>query len=139
MGRECVEIYDSFVWMPEVLADEDNGIANRPAEDRYYLDTVLTKFDHHFDVHNFRNIKRQEFLNSKRGQLSVMDYIEELQRKAEYCQYIAQKDGFICDMIINGDKRQKVFGKAHGNSSRPINIGKGDSNVSSHRTHKRSH
>ncbi|KAH3820844.1 hypothetical protein DPMN_122593 [Dreissena polymorpha] len=34
MGRECVKIYHSFIWMPEVLADEDNGIAHRPAEDR---------------------------------------------------------------------------------------------------------
>ncbi|KAH3862688.1 hypothetical protein DPMN_025661 [Dreissena polymorpha] len=87
--------------MPKVLADEDNGIAHRPAEDRYDLDTVLTKFDHHFGVHNFRNIKRQEFLITKRGQLCVMEYIAELQRKAEYFQYGAQKDGFICDMIIN--------------------------------------
>ncbi|KAH3746460.1 hypothetical protein DPMN_180868 [Dreissena polymorpha] len=83
MSRECVNIYDSFVWMPEVLADQDNGIAHRPAEDRYDLDNVRTNFDHHFGVHNFRNIKRQEFLNTKRGQLSVMDYIAELQRKAE--------------------------------------------------------
>ncbi|KAH3863591.1 hypothetical protein DPMN_026579 [Dreissena polymorpha] len=111
MGRECVKIYDSFVWMPEVLADEDSGNAHRPAEDRYDLDTVLTKFDHHFDVHYFRNIKRQEFLNTKRGQLSVMDYIAELQRKAEFCQFRAQKDGFMCDMIINGINDKKCSEK----------------------------
>ncbi|KAH3883097.1 hypothetical protein DPMN_007047 [Dreissena polymorpha] len=32
MGRECVKIYHSFVWVPEVLADEDRGIANMPAK-----------------------------------------------------------------------------------------------------------
>ena len=80
MGRECVKVYDSFVWMPKVLVDEDSGIAHRPEEDRYDLVTLLTKFDHHFGVHNFRNIKRQEFLNTKRCQLSVIYYVAELQR-----------------------------------------------------------
>ncbi|KAH3820843.1 hypothetical protein DPMN_122592 [Dreissena polymorpha] len=40
-----------------------------------------------------------------------MYYIAELQRKAEYCQYGAQKDGFICDMIINGINDKKCSEK----------------------------
>lgn len=111
MGRECVKIYDSFVWAPEVRADEDRGIEHREAEDKYNLNTVLAKFDHHFGVHNFRNIKRQEFLSTKRGNMSVMDFIAELQRKAEYCQYGDHKDGFICDMIINGINDKKCSEK----------------------------
>jgi len=102
MGRECVKIYDSFAWAPEVVANQDAGIAAVPAEDKYHLETVFTKFDRHFGVHNYRNIKRQEFLNTKRGNLSIMDYISELKRKAEHCQYGEQKEGLICDMIING-------------------------------------
>jgi len=111
MGRECVKIYDSFVWAPEVQADADRGIAHRAAEDKYSLETVLLKFDHHFGVHNFRNIKRQEFLSTKRGTMSVMDFIAELQRKAECCQYEDHKDGFICDMIINGINDKKCSEK----------------------------
>ncbi|XP_052276600.1 uncharacterized protein K02A2.6-like [Dreissena polymorpha] len=102
MGRECVKIYDSFAWAPEVVANQDAGIAAVPAEDKYHLETVFTKFDRHFGVQNYRNIKRQEFLNTKRGNLSIMDYISELKRKAEHCQYGEQKEGLICDMIING-------------------------------------
>ena len=102
MGRECVKIYDSFTWVEAVVEDRDRGIAAREAEDKYNLDTVFSKFDRHFGVHNYRNVKRQEFLNTKRGTLSIMDYIAELKRKAEHCQYGEQEEGFICDMIING-------------------------------------
>lgn len=31
-----------------------------------------------------------------------MDIIAELKRKAEHCQYEEQKEGFICDIVING-------------------------------------
>ncbi|KAH3840712.1 hypothetical protein DPMN_114167 [Dreissena polymorpha] len=37
MGRECVKIYDSFAWAPEVVANQDAGIAAVPAEDKYHL------------------------------------------------------------------------------------------------------
>ena len=111
MGRECVKIYDAFEWAPAVEADEEHGIVGRPAEDKYDLDTVFRKFDGHFGVHNYRNIKRQEFLNTKRGNMSIMDYIAELKRKAEHCQYGEQKEGLICDMIINGVNDKKCSEK----------------------------
>lgn len=31
-----------------------------------------------------------------------MDIIAELKRKADHCQYEEQKEGFICDIVING-------------------------------------
>ncbi|KAJ8310299.1 hypothetical protein KUTeg_012164 [Tegillarca granosa] len=102
MGRECVKIYGSFEWAPAIEADPDNGILARPAKDRHDLDTVFTKFDRHFGVHLYRNIKRQEFLHTKRGSMSIMDFIAALKRKAEHCQYGDHKEGFICDMVING-------------------------------------
>lgn len=111
MGRECVKIYDAFEWAPEIVADEKHGIAGKAAEDRHGLDTVFAKFDGHFGVHNYRNIKRQEFLNTRRGNMSIMDYISELKTKAEHCQYGEQKDGLICDMVINGVNDKKCSEK----------------------------
>ena len=32
---------------------------------------------------------------------SMMSFITELKRKAEYCDYGDKKDSFICDMVIN--------------------------------------
>ena len=102
MGRESVKIYDSFEFAPSVEANEEAGILAQAAEDRYDFETFFKKFDRHFGVHNCRNIKGQEFLNSKWQNLSIIDYISEIKRKAEHCQYGDQKEGFICDMIING-------------------------------------
>ncbi|KAH3866640.1 hypothetical protein DPMN_029738 [Dreissena polymorpha] len=104
---DCVKIYDSFTWAPIIESKEEFGIVARDDEDRYDLDTVFGKFDCHFGVHNYRNIKHQEFLNTKRGNKSIMDYISELKQKAKQCQYGNHQEGFICDMIINGigDKR----------------------------------
>lgn len=102
LGRDCVKIYDVFEWEAAVEDDGENGVVARLAEDKYDLTTVFKKFDRHFGVHNYRNIKHQEFLNTKRSNMSIMDYISELKWKAEYCQYGEQKEGLICDMIING-------------------------------------
>ena len=111
MGRDCVKTYDAFEWAPAVEADEEHGIVGRLAEDKYDLDTVFRKSDRHFGVHNYRNIKRQEFLNTKRGNTSIMEYIAELKRKAEHCQYGEQKEGLICDMIINAVNDKKCSEK----------------------------
>ena len=53
----------------------------------YYIDVVLRNFDRHYGVHSVRNSKRQEFLNTKRGNMSVMDCIATLKWKAEHCDY----------------------------------------------------
>lgn len=66
MGREAINIYDSFTWASEVEAKEDVGIQTVPAENKHDLNTVFRKFDRHCGVHNYINIKRQEFLNTKR-------------------------------------------------------------------------
>jgi hypothetical protein len=102
MGREAIRIYDSFEWAPGAPADEGNAIEEIEAEDKHNVEHVFIKFDRHFGVHNFRNIKRQELLNTKRGAMTIMDFISELKRKAEHCEYGDQREGFICDMIING-------------------------------------
>ena len=111
MGQEAIKIYDSFTWAPEVEADEQAGIQAVPAEDKHDLNTVFRKFDRHYGVHNYRNIKRQEFLNTKRGSKTIMDYISELKKKAEFCEYGDQREGFICDMIINGVNDRKCTEK----------------------------
>ncbi|KAK3098150.1 hypothetical protein FSP39_016659 [Pinctada imbricata] len=111
MGKEAIKIYDSFTWAPRVEGNADNNIPDVPAEDKHDLDTVFKKFDTHFGVHNYRNIKRQEFLNTKRGNKSIMDYITELKKKAEYCEYGDQREGLICDMIINGVNDRKCTEK----------------------------
>ena len=111
MGHEAIKIYDAFTWAVAVQANADAGIEAREAEDKHNLETVFGKFDKHFGVHNYRNIKRQEFLNTKRGKKSIMDYISELKRKAEFCEYGEQKEGLICDMIINGVSDRKCSEK----------------------------
>ena len=108
MGREAVKIYYSFTWAPEVETNEDNNIAGQPGEDLYDLATVFRKFDRFFGVHNYRNIK---FLNTKRGKNTIMDYISELKRKAEFCEYNEQKEGLICDMIIKSVRDRKCSEK----------------------------
>lgn len=75
MGREAINIYDSFTWASEVEAKEDAGIQTVPAENKHDLNTVFRKFDRHCGVHNYINIKRQEFLNTKRGNKTIMDYL----------------------------------------------------------------
>ena len=111
MGHEAIKIYDAFTWAAAVQANADAGIEAREAVDKHNLETVFGKIDKHFGVHNYRNIKRQEFLNTKRGKNSIMDYISELKRKAEFCEYGEQKEGLICDMIINGVSDRKCSEK----------------------------
>lgn len=111
MGREAVKIYDSFTWAPQIEEDRDNNIEAQPGENKHDLQTVFKKFDRHFGVHNYRNIKRQEFLKTRRGKNTIMDYISELKRKAEFCEYGEQKEGLICDMIINGVNDMKCSEK----------------------------
>ena len=108
MGKNHITTYDTFTWRPGVeaiAADADRGIEAReaiPHEDKYNVDHVFAKFDEHFGVHRYRSIKRQEFLKTTRGSnQSVMSFIVELKKKAEYCDYGEKKDSFICDMVIN--------------------------------------
>ena len=63
---------------------------------------MFAKFDQHFGLHRYRSIKRQEFLKTIRGsKQSMMSFIAELKKNAEYCDYGDKKDSFICDMVIN--------------------------------------
>lgn len=89
MGRDSIKIYDSFTWREAVEGEE--GREGSPAEDKYNLETVLEKFDAHFGVHTYRNIKRQEFLNTRRGTLSIMDYIADLKRKQSIANMVTKK------------------------------------------------
>ena len=91
MGKTHIATYDTFTWRdaePAIPGDPDNGIEARdeiPGEDRYNLNDVFAKFDQHFGVHRYRSIKRQEFLKTERkSSQSMMSFIAELKRKAEY-------------------------------------------------------
>ena len=136
MGHEAIKIYDAFTWAAAVQADADAGIEAREAEDKHNLETVFGKFDKHFGVHNYRNIKRQEFLNTKRGKNSIMDYISELKRKAEFCEYGEQKEGLICDMIINGVSDRKCSEKLMEIEANELTLEKSNSNMQTSRTDK---
>lgn len=114
MGIECIKIYDTFEWAPEIPAVEanvENNIEARPAvpaEDKHNLEHVLLKFDQHWGVQRYRTIKRQEFLATARKEnQTIMDYIAELKRKAEHCDFRDNKDSFICDKIINSVNNEK--------------------------------
>ena len=108
MGPDHVATYDTFTWaeaVPAVEANRDAGIVARaavPAEDRYNLQHVFRKFDAFFGVHQYRSIKRQEFLSCTRGpKQSVQSFIAELKRKAQHCDYGDREEGLIVDMLIN--------------------------------------
>lgn len=108
MGVDHIRTYDTFTWapgVPAVQADPDAGIEAvpaRPAEDKYHLETVFTKFDAQFGVHRFRSIKRQEFLSIERGENEgVMKFIANLKRAARHCSYGDREEEFVCDMVIN--------------------------------------
>ena len=108
MGKTHIDTYDTFTWAEEIAAVDANAEhdiearARVPAEDRYNLETVFTKFDAHFGVHRFRSIKRQEFLHSTRGpKQTIMSFISELKGKARHCNYGASEEGMIVDMLIN--------------------------------------
>ena len=115
MGLEAMKLYETFVWAPAVAAvaaDPANGVEARaavPAEDKNNLEHVFKKFDNHWGVQKYRSLKRQEFLDTVRGpNQPVMDFIAELRRKAEHCDYGAAKEDFICDKIINAVNDEKI-------------------------------
>ena len=75
MGEEGIKLYMTFTFAAAVAADEDNGIAAKPAEDKDDLETVFKKFDQHYGCKKYRNVRRQGFLNrsQKEGE-SIMDF-----------------------------------------------------------------
>lgn len=111
MGRETIKIYDSFTYAPEFESNEDEGIQAVLAENKHDSNTFFRKFDRHYGAHNYSHIKRQDFLNTKRGNKIILDYIYELKKKAEFCEYGDQREGFICDMIISGVNDRKCTEK----------------------------
>ena len=106
MGSQHLVTYDTFTWAPAVAAvqaqDGRPARAAVAAENRYDLDTVFQKFDAYFGVHQYRSIKRQEFLSCNRdAKQSIMSFISELKRKAQHCEYGDREEGMIVDMLIN--------------------------------------
>ena len=99
MGKTHIATYDTFMWredVPAIVANAAQGIevwAAIPGEDKYNLDHVFAKFDQQYGVHRYRSIKRQEFLKTTRGsKQSMMSFIAELRKKAEYCDYGEKKE-----------------------------------------------
>lgn len=52
-----MKIYDSFTLTPEVEANEEAVIQAVSAENKNDLNTVFRKFNRHYVVHNYSNIK----------------------------------------------------------------------------------
>lgn len=63
------------------------------------MNAVFRMIERHYGAHNNRSIKRQQFLNRKCNNKTIMDYISEL-KKAEICEYGDQREEIICGMII---------------------------------------
>ena len=61
MGGDAVKLYYTFVFAPAVAKDEEHGIAAIPAQNKDSLADVLVKFDQHYGVKCFRNVRRQAF------------------------------------------------------------------------------
>ena len=65
MGQQSIAIYNSFTWaaaIPAIPADKENGVEAQeeiPGENKYDLQTVFSKFDAYFGVHQYRSIKRE--------------------------------------------------------------------------------
>lgn len=95
-GSECVKIYYLFMWAPAVFADEDKGVAHRTVRDKYNLDPTC-KVDPQLREH--KALRVSEY---KRRNICGNEFLAWMERKTEYCRYEDHKDGFICDMVING-------------------------------------
>ena len=65
MGQQSIATYNSFTWaaaIPAIPADEENGVEAEeeiPGESKYNLQTVFSKFEAYFGVHQYKSIKRQ--------------------------------------------------------------------------------
>lgn len=58
---------------PEVEANKVNRIQTDPAENKHDLNAVFRMFDRHYGAHDNRNIKRQQFLNKKRDNKTLIE------------------------------------------------------------------
>ena len=64
MGQQSIEI-NSFTWaaaIPAIPADEENDVEAQeeiPGENKHDLQTVFSKFNAYFGVHQYKSIKRQ--------------------------------------------------------------------------------
>ena len=65
MGQQSIEIYNSFTWataIPAIPANEENDVEAQeeiPGENKHDLQTVFSKFNAYFGVHQYKSIKRQ--------------------------------------------------------------------------------
>ena len=76
MGGDAVKLYYTFAFAPAVTEDEGHGIAAIPAQNKNSLADVLVKFDQHYGVKRFRNVRRQDSTtdDKKMGRASCRSY-----------------------------------------------------------------
>ena len=109
MGGDAVKLYYTFAFAPAVAADEAHNIAAIPAQNKDSLADVLVKFDQHYGVKRFRNVRRQAFHNRRQedGE-SVMSFISDLQHQVTDCEYGTASSSLLCDRIVQGIRDEHV-------------------------------
>lgn len=96
MGPDSVQIYDQFVF--------DEAVAAKKCT----LKNTLKLFDDYFEPVKNVIFERAKFNSMKQGDLSIHQFIVNLQRQADYCDYAGVKGELIRDRVIVGVRDQKL-------------------------------
>jgi len=96
MGPESVPIFTQFLF--------DNDDENK----KKTLANVMRMFDEHFEPVKNILYERFKFNGMKQGDLSIHQFITELQSQADNCDYGQMKDQLIRDRIIIGVNDSKL-------------------------------
>ena len=103
MGCESEDIFTSFTF--DDGADQNN------------YDRVKEKFDHHFIAKKNVIHERAKFNQRVQGQDEpVENFITDLYRLAEFCEYTSLKDEMIRDRLVVGLRNDKLSEKLQMNS-----------------------
>lgn len=96
MGPDSVNVNEQFTF------SEDTDDTKKT------LDNVIKMFDNHFEPVKNTIFERAKFNSMVQGELSIHQFIVQLQEQAGYCEYGAMKDKLIRDRIVVGVSDKKL-------------------------------
>lgn len=96
MGSDCLPIYSQFTFS-DTVEDQKKKLVN-----------VIAMFDRHFEPVKNTIFERVKFNEMKQGDMSIHQFITELQSQADNCEYGQMKDQLIRDRIVVGVSDKKL-------------------------------
>lgn len=96
MGPDSVQIYEQFKYDETKAAEKKN------------LPNTITFFDAYFEPVKNVIFERAKFNCMKQGELSIHQFIVNLQQQATYCDYGTVKDDLVRDRVVVGVRDQKL-------------------------------